>query len=150
MISLSTGLRKGMLDNIGFREAFANGVIYVYTGAQPINADAAVQGTLLGKVTLNGGAFAHGAPTNGLNFDAPTAGIVVKAALELWQLVGLAIGTAGWGRLCGNAADSFGQSLILPRFDFSIATSGGDLSLSTVQIAVGAPTTIDVFQFTLP
>lgn len=149
-IRLSTGLRNGMLNATGFKEAFADGVIYIYSGPQPTTADSAVQGTLLGKVTQDAGAFVFGSSANGLEFDAPASGVISKAAAETWQMVGIAAGTAGWGRLMGNATDALGSSTTLPRFDFSIATSGADLNLSTVAIAVGAPTTIDVFQFTLP
>ena len=78
-LELSTGLRSGMLNSTGIKEAFANGTIFVYNGPQPINADAAVQGTLLGQVTLNGGAFTFGTSTNGINFDAPVLNVVSKA-----------------------------------------------------------------------
>lgn len=149
-IQLSTGLRNGMLNATGFKEAFTDGVIYVYTGPQPTNADAAVQGTLLGKITVNGGSFSFDSATNGLEFDAPSGGVISKAAAENWQMTAIATGTAGWFRLMGNASDSLGSSTTLPRFDGSVATSGGDLNLSTVAIVAGAPLTIDVFQFTLP
>jgi hypothetical protein len=149
-LKLSTGLRTGMLNATGFKEAFADGVIYVYSGAQPATADAAIQGTLLGKVTVNAGAFAFGSPTNGLEFDAPAAGVVSKAVAEVWQMVGIAAGTAGWFRLMGNPTDALGSSTSLPRMDGSVATSGGDLTLPTVTIAIGTPITIDTFQFTLP
>lgn len=149
-IQLSTGLRNGMLNATGYKEAFTNGVIYLYSGPQPASADAAVAGTLLGKVTLAAGAFAFGTGTNGINMDVPAAGIVSKAAAEAWQMVGIAIGTIGWGRLMGNANDALGISTTLPRFDFSVATVGADLNLSTVSIIVGTPVTVDIFQFTLP
>lgn len=149
-VQLSTGLRQDMLNATGMKGAFANGVMYIYSGPQPVNADSAVQGTLLGIVTVGAGAFTFGTSTNGINFDAPVAGVLSKAAAEAWQMVGIAAGTAGWFRLMGNATDSLGASTTLPRLDGSIATSGADLNLSNVTIAVGTPVTIDVFQYTLP
>lgn len=150
-IQLSTGLRQNLLNTTGWKTTFTNGVIYIYSGAQPVNADAAVSGTLLGIVTVNGGAFAFGSPTNGLNFDAPVAGVASKAVAETWKMTGLAAATAGWFRLMGNATDSLGSSTTLPRMDGTIAQgSGGDLNMSTTAIAVGAPTTVDTFAFTLP
>lgn len=149
-VQLSTGLRQDMLNATGMKGAFANGVMYIYSGPQPVNADSAVQGTLLGIVTVSAGAFTFGVATNGLNFDAPVAGVLSKAAAEAWQMVGIAAGTAGWFRLMGNATDSLGASTTLPRLDGSIATSGADLNLSNVTIAVGTPVTVDVFQYTLP
>ena len=148
-VQLSTGLRNDMLNATGFTEAFTNGVIYIYSGPQPANADAAVQGTLLGIITKNGGAFSFGTATNGLNFAAPSAGAVSKDS-NAWQMTGLVAGVAGWGRLMGNPTDNLGSSTTLPRLDFNVANVGGDLDLSSVNIVVGAPTTIDTFTFTLP
>lgn len=157
MIRLSTGLRASMLNVQGFKGAFANGVIAIYTGTQPATADSAVQGTLLGYVTKNAGAFAQGSPTNGLNFDTTSTGTIAKAAAETWQLGtgggtagASATGVAGWFRLMGNASDAGGASTSLARLDGSIATSGGDLNLPSVSFDVGTPVTIDTFSFTLP
>jgi hypothetical protein len=149
-LQLSTGLRNGMLNSTGFTEALNDGVIYIYSGPQPTNADAAVSGTLLGTVTVNNGAWAAGSPTNGLGFDAPALGVISKAAAEVWRMLGVASGTAGWFRMVGNAADAGGSSTSLPRLDGSVAISGGDMNLSSTTIAIGVPTTIDVFTFTLP
>ena len=149
-VRLSTGLRNAMVGLTGFGTTFSQGVINIYSGPQPLSADNAVTGTLLCTVTKDGAAFAFGAPTNGLAFDPPVAGVVSKAAADTWKAVGLAAGTAGWFRLMGNAADSLGASTTLPRLDGSIGTSGADLNLSNIAIAVGAPNTVDVFSFTLP
>jgi len=149
-LKLSTGLRNGMLNATGFKEAFTAGVMYIYSGPQPVNADAAIQGTLLGIVSLNAGSFSFGSPTNGLNFDAPANGVISKAAAETWKMIGIAASTAGWFRLMGNPSDNLASSNTLPRLDGSVAISGGDLNLSTVAIVIGTPVTIDVFQFTLP
>lgn len=149
-LRLSTGLRNGMLNSTGFTEAFNDGTIYIYSGPQPSSADDAVQGTLLLQITVNNGAWSAGSPTNGLGFDAPSNGVVSKAAAEVWRGLGVADGTAGWFRLVGNAADAGGSSTSLPRLDGSVAISGGDMSLSSVTIVTSAPTTIDTFQFTLP
>ena len=148
-VKFSTGLRNGMLDSTGFIEAFNDGVIYIYSGPQPTSPDNAVQGTLLGKVTVDAGAFSFGSPTNGLGWDTPVAGIVSKAAAENWQFNGITDGTAGWFRLMGNPTDDLGASSTLPRVDGSIATYGSDLNLSNVSITTGAPNTIDVFQLTM-
>lgn len=149
-LQLSTGLRNGMLNATGFTEAFNDGTIYVYSGPQPATADAAVQGTLLLQVTVNNGAWAAGSPTNGLGFDAPASGVISKAAAEVWRGLGVATGTAGWFRLVGNAADAGGSSTTLPRLDGTVAVSGGDMNMSSISIVTSAPTTVDVFQFTLP
>lgn len=148
-VRLSTGLRNLLAGSTGFGAAFNDGVIYVYSGPQPLSADNAVSGTLLGIVTKNAAAFAFGSPTNGLEFAAPVAGVVAKTT-DAWQFAGLAAGTAGWFRLMGNANDALGSSTTSPRMDGSIGVSGADLNLSNIAIAIGAPNTIDVFQFTIP
>ena len=148
MVRLSTGLRNNLAGTTGFAATFANGVIDIYTGTQPVSADSAISGTLLGRVTLNSGAFTAGSPTNGLTFAAASGGSVSKSGV--WSFAGLANGTAGWFRLKGNALDNDGASTTLPRVDGSIATSGADLNLSNIAIAVGAPNTVDTFTWTQP
>lgn len=148
-IKLSTGLRNGMLGTTGFSEIFANGIIEIYSGAQPATADAATTGTLLGTVTLASGAFTPGTATNGLTWAAPASGAVTKST-DLWQFTGVAAATAGWFRLKGNALDSNGVSTTLPRLDGNIGSSGADMNLSNLSIAVGAITTLDTFSFSIP
>lgn len=147
-VRLSTGLRTSMAGSTGFASVFANGIIEIYTGTQPATADAAVTGTLLGTVTLNSGAFVAGTATNGLTFAAAASGAVSKSGV--WSFNGIAAGTAGWFRLKGNGVDAGALSTTLPRLDGSVATSGADLNLSNIAIAVGAPNTVDTFTFTIP
>lgn len=149
MLRFSTGLRNGILNATGIKEAMADGVIRIYSGAQPASADNAVTGTLLLEVTVNGGAFAHGTATNGLEFDAPASGILAKAAAEAWRGTGLADGVAGWFRFCANPVDTGGSSTTLARIDGSVGRSAADLNLSNVNIETGVPNTIDVFSITL-
>ena len=146
---LSTGLRTNLAGSTGFAATFANGIIEIRTGTQPATADAAATGTLLGTITKASGAFTPGTATNGLTFATAADGAVTKST-DAWSFNGVAAGTAGWFRFKGNAADNDLSSTTLPRLDGSIATSGGDMSLSNIVIAIGAPTTVDVFSFTIP
>lgn len=147
-LRLSTQLRNNLAGAIGFAATFANGIIEIYSGAQPANADAAPTGTLLGTVTLGSGAFTPGVATNGLTFAAASGGAVSK--LGVWSFNGVAIGTAGWFRFKANAVDAGGVSAVLPRLDGSVAVSGADLNLSNISITVAAPVTIDTFTWTQP
>jgi hypothetical protein len=149
-VRLSTALRNNLAGSTGFAASFANGVIEIYTGSQPASADNAVSGTLLGTVTLNSGAFTPGTATNGLTFATAASGAVSKSGV--WSFNGIAVGTAGWFRLKGNAVDTGAadSSAALVRLDGSIGTSGADLNLSNLSITVGAPTTVDTFTFTIP
>lgn len=146
-IRLSTALRTAIVGTAGFSGAMLNGVIEVYSGPQPVTADSAVSGSLLGTITLNSAVFTPGAPTNGLTFATASAGTVSKTGV--WSFVGTTVGTAGWFRFKGNAADAGGASTTALRLDGSIATSGGDLNLSNIAIVIGAPSTIDQFDVAL-
>jgi hypothetical protein len=158
-LKFSTGLKDQLFNAI--RGAVAatysleHGVIYVFSGSQPATADAAATGTLLMVVTVSSGAFVHGSPTNGLDFDASAVGVLTKASAEVWSGVGLAAAgtegtTAGWFRHCGNPTDSLGVSTTLPRVDGRISTSGGDMTLSNINIVQGATTTVDSYAFNWP
>ena len=144
---LSTGLRNAICGSTGFVGALDRGIIEVRTGTQPASADAAVSGTLLGIITLNGGAFTPGTSTNGLTFAAATAGAVVKSGT--WSFTALANGTAGWARFKGNALDDNSESTTLARLDMAVAVTGADLDMRTA-IKTGEVTTLDNFSFTVP
>lgn len=156
MLHFSTGLKcqiwnsvRGAVDPV---QSLEHGVIYVFTGAQPASADAAAMGTLLGKITVNGGDFTHGVATNGLDFKASTNGVLYKEPAEVWQLLGEAAGTAGWFRHCGNAEDTLGVSTTLPRIDgrISLPDGGGEMWLSSLAIAVGALSGVDRYEIAWP
>ena len=141
-----------MVGQVGLAGALAAGSIEIYSGPQPLTADSPISGTLLGRVTTNGGSWAEGSPTNGLNFDPAANGVISKAAADAWKFTGLANGTAGWFRFRANVADSGAAdtNATHARLDGSIGVSGSDLNLSNINITLNAPSTIDVFQFTLP
>lgn len=149
-VRLSTGSRNAMLDSTGLRAALANCVLRIYSGAQPATADAAVTGTLLNEITVDGLPFTHGNAANGLNFDAASGGAIAKAVAETWKGNGLANGAAGWARLSGNPVDDGSESTTLVRIDFAAGSTGADLYLSNVNIVSGAPTTVDVCNVDLP
>lgn len=149
-LRLSTGLRNDRANAI--KTAMADGVIYIYAGTQPTDPDAAAAGTLLLKVTVGSGDFTHGTTTNGLEFDAASAGTIAKSASAVWSGAALATGTAAWFRFCANSADSEPSDADTTRisFDGLVTTSGGQLNMSSTSITVGATTTIDSFTWTEP
>jgi len=149
-IRASTGLRNAMLGDVGLKTALTDGVIRIYTGSQPASADAAVVGTLLMEITLDGGAFSHGSPTNGLEWDTPAAGAISKPPGDNWQGSGIADGVAGWARFCANPVDAGGASTTLARVDMSVGKGTGDLQVSNVNVAIGAPITVDAATLRLP
>lgn len=152
-LKFSTGLKSQMVGSIkGAVSATASlehGIAYLYSGTQPATADAAATGTLLLKFTVASGAWTAGVATNGLDFDV-AAGVLSKSSSEVWSGIGLADGTAGWLRFCGNAEDTGGISTTLPRIDCRASTSGAEATLSTLSIVTGATITLDSFSASFP
>jgi hypothetical protein len=132
------------------KDALRNGIIKIYSGSQPANADTAASGTHLATITVGSGAFTAGSETNGLEFGTASSGEIEMSSSETWSGVGLNDGTAGWFRFYGNATDAGGAGTTLPRIDGSIGTSGADLNMSSISITTGATYTIDSFKLTLP
>ncbi len=134
------------------RTAYANGVLAIYGGAsQPADAENTESGTLLALITLASGAFTPGVSTNGLNFDAPSLGVLSKATAETWSGVGLAAagtGTVGtYFRFYDNAQDT-GASPTGLRFDGVIGTSStAELQLSVTTIVQNVPVIINSFTY---
>jgi hypothetical protein len=107
-VRLSTGLRTNFAGTTGFGSTFTNGVIYIYSGSQPISADSAISGTLLGIVTTDGLPFAFGTATNGLTFGSAVDGVVSKSA-NAWRFTGLAAGNAITGAATAACTTSVGM-----------------------------------------
>jgi hypothetical protein len=144
---------KNLNDMFGaLKTNHTDGVIEIYSGSQPASANDAVTGTLLGRVTVNAGAWTAGSPTNGLEFGTPAARQMDKASGEVWQFVGLANGTAGWFRFLANSADAgtADVSEARPRIDGRIATTGAEMNMSNLNVVTGAVSTIDAFTLRWP
>ena len=82
---------------------------------------------------------------NGLNFQFPAVNGVLSKEVTVWQGTAAVTGTAGYFRFVagGSTVDGVGGTDI--RFDGSVATSGGDLNLSSTSFASGAVQTISGF-----
>jgi len=132
------------------QDAMRNGVLRVYSGSQPTNADSAASGTLLAQFTVDGGTFVHGTATNGINWDNAASAVISKAAAETWKSTAVATGTAGWFRFCANPTDSGGASTTLPRVDGTVGTSGADMLLVTTAITSTYVYYINSSALTLP
>lgn len=152
-LKLSSGMRSAQLTAL--KTAFANGILCLYSGTQPDDADRAENGTLLCKITLDGEAFVAGAPDNGLNFDTTmthdalyTKTTMKKPTADTWKGTALVTGTIGWGRFYANAFVT-GASTTAVRFDVTAAVSGGQLTLSTSQATAGADVSVDQFNYNL-
>lgn len=156
-IRISTGTFNKLLGDSaedtganGLRGIFKYGAIELRTGLQPASADSAPTGTLLGVVTVNGYAFAPGAPDNGLTFATPVGSTLSKNTGDVWKFTALASGSVGWFRLKGNTYDPNELSTVLARIDGTCGLAGaGDLAMTVTAVTAGTSYTVDDFSITL-
>lgn len=131
-----------------FKEVFANAVGAFYTGAQPASGDAAETGTLLGYLTVDGGEFTPGSPTNGLNWEDAVDGVLAKKSGDIFQCTPVVSGTAGYLRLYDNAKVT-GASTSAVRVDLACGVGTGEVRLSSTTFTSGVPVTINSFNGTV-
>ena len=149
------GASVTLMSSIGgsFTDLFRNGVMRIYPGTQPANADTAEGVSHLVEISLASGTFVPGADgdgTFGLNFgDDATLGVIGKDALEVWSGQAEATNTAGWFRFY-DSNRTLGLSTLAVRFDGAIATAGAQLNMSNTSITDQGTTTIDSVAVTLP
>ena len=152
-LRLSTALRNALLGlNSGdgsLKDLMQDGIIEIYSGSQPSDANAAETGTKLVRITVASGAFTSGVATNGLELGEAASGTIAKNT-DVWSGVGLATGTAGWFRWYANTVVTGLVTTTGLRLDGTCGTSGAQLILSSVSIVTGATVTIDSFSITLP
>lgn len=109
-------------------------------------------GDIAGTDVNMGSAVAGVSSANGLKFNAASAGSIAKLTGQTWSGINGADGTAGWFRLVGPVADAGASDAAgaFNRLDGSVATSGGDLTLSSTALTTSATTTITGFTPTEP
>ncbi len=143
-LSLSTGLRNGILDANPLNTLLNAGEIRIFSGSAPSLADDTQTGTLL--VTIN--------TSTGSGFDlkfqnTATAGVLSKQ-INTWDGVAVQTGTAGYFRYCASTSDAGGTSTTEVRIQGAVSTSGAELNMSSTSIVSAATTTIDTFDITMP
>ena len=148
-IKVSTGLRTSMLTAAGesLATSLNDGQINIYAGTVPADADAAIgSATLLVVISDNSQAIGAG---TGLDFDAAVAGVLSKAAAQVWSGVNAATGVAVFYRFV-QQADTGVLSTTEKRIQGSIATVGADLNLSNTTLTISGTQSIDAFSITMP
>lgn len=170
----STALKNAMLATGSFKSIMDGGVLVLFSGTQPADADASENlynestnptgcKELL-RVTLSGDTYAFDSGANGLTFGDAVDGEILKAANVIWSGFGNAIcGTSGvaatWFRFYakgGNAgtelsvSSHFGEDTDATkiRFDGSCG-SYGDLKMVSTNIIQGQSCTLDTFRLAL-
>lgn len=150
---LAAAINKGLSSPEYTAEA--SGPVVTIKAARGVGANAngfvvtATLTTITASYTnMSGGVSA----VNGLQFDVASSGSIGKDTLQAWTGVAVASGTAGWGRFVGSVADSglADSTATEIRLDASIATSGGDISMSNTTVTSGATQTVASFLVTQP
>jgi hypothetical protein len=159
-LKLGTGTRNNLLEGTkGLKQLFADGVMDIYSGVGPANADAAETGTHLVRITVasgtcgsggtGGGTAGTGVGANGLDFGTAANGSISKNA-DVWSGVGIATGEAGWWRFYSTELLQ-GTSGTAIRMDGNCAEgAGGDLNMDDLTVTASATKTITAFSITLP
>ena len=141
MISLSSGLKNNLLNSLGLRSLLAGGAIHLFDGSQPSNADREYSSNRLGVITNEG--MIESFPINGLYFQNPSSGILMKSLTQTWTIRLLQPGTATWFRFVSWKNEYSGYSTNAIRLDGAI---GEDLVLiNPVLAAEDLPRNINSF-----
>lgn len=137
-IRLSTGLRNALVgtDGQGFGEVMNNGVIDIFTGAQPVNANQVETGTKLVRISSTSGTAAE----DGVKFGTTGDG-TLTIGTPAWTGLVLVDGVAGWFRFYGSGGVT-GTSGTAIRFDGAVGVSGSDLDLTHTNLTKDATLTI--------
>ena len=143
-MKISTGLAKSMLDTAGLRGSLTGMKLKIYSGTEPLTADAALDGAVL-LVTISdaGGAGA-------LTFETEAVGNVLeKASAQVWQGTNVASGAATFCRL-ELAADTGGASTTEIRVQGDVGVAGKFLNLSSTALTSAAVQVVDYLSITMP
>lgn len=158
-IKLSDALANAILQNSSVKGELDGGFIYIFAGAVPTTADAALdmvtEHTLLAKIAAD--AVPVDAGVTGLNFEAlAVSRAIVKETTETWaakvHFVGADSASAGVSPLTAtfyrhcDAADN-GQAIgsaSTPRIQGTVGTSGADLVLTSVSLSDNGVNTVGV------
>lgn len=141
-LKYSTSARNFMAGIGSYKNAYQNGRIEIYTGAQPATADAAVQGTLLCTITSSSGAHTPEVLASGtVTLTGGAAGSVDTLTVNSVEIMGAAVpfNTS----LTQTAADVAAQINAYHSYAEYIASSAG--AVVTIKALPGTGTTPNGF-----
>ena len=131
-------------------DLFKHGVIHIYSGTQPADADTAESGTKRVEITDDGGTHAPSTGVNGLEFeDDATSGELEKLAAQTWKGEALNTGTIGWFRFYDQSVTT-GASSTAIRFDGAIGLSGAELNVASLDVTATVDFVINNFSLIVP
>lgn len=138
MLKFSTAARTFMAGIGSYKDAFSNGRIEIYTGAQPATADAAVTGTLLCTITSSSGALTKEVLSSGtVTLTGGASGSVNTITVNSLEILGVAVNFNT--SLTQTAADVATQINAYHSYAEYIASSSG--AVVTITALPGTGTT---------
>lgn len=140
----STGLIKGMLDSNSFNALMAGMKLKVYSGVEPVSADAGLgAAVLLVTYTLDDTGAA-------ISWEAEAVGNVIqKNSAEVWKGTTVASGTASFCRF-ELGSDTGAASTNEIRLQGDVGVAGKFLNMSSVALTAGAVQTLESFAIAFP
>jgi hypothetical protein len=145
---ISTGEATSLVDKL--RTDFTDGVIAVYDGVQPSDANDVPNGTFIGYVTKDGNAWVPGDTTDGLEFEAASGTTILKSTSQTWRLTArsdlVGTATARWFRFIVNAGDDDSLSTTNKRIDGAVGVTTGELRLQFLDFVANQTADITSFQ----
>ena len=131
-------------------DIFKHGVMHIYSGTQPVDADAVETGTKRVEITADGNTHVPASGLYGLEFvDDAVAGVLGKLTTQTWKGAALNTGTIGWFRFYDQTVTT-GASTTAIRFDGSIALSGAQLNVASLDVASAVDFVINSFNMIVP
>jgi hypothetical protein len=131
-------------------DLFKHGVIHIYSGSQPADADAVETGTKRVEITEDGNTHVPASGLYGLEFeDTPVSGQLDKLATQSWEGDALNTGTIGWFRFYDQSVTT-GASTTAVRFDGAIALSGAQLNVASLTVTATVAFVINNFSLIVP
>jgi hypothetical protein len=153
-LRLSVGMRDKMLGGgggtAGIRAILDGGFLDIFTGSQPVTADAVETGTKLVRVSSTSGTGV----SDGLRFGTASGG-TIPLTVPVWSGKVQAAGVAGWFRFYGTGATSgvsgsSGTNGTSVRMDGACGISGADLDLTHTNLALDSTLTITAADIVQP
>lgn len=144
MIKQSTGMRVSLAVTGSLKETLDGGLIRIYSGAVPANADAALGGAvLLCEVSVGG----DGTP---VTFEATAPlGVLKKSVSENWTGNNVASGNPSFFRyvLAGDAGDASATAV---RFQGTAGPLGSEMYIAELPLVSGQPQSFSLFELAFP
>ncbi len=149
-VKMSTGLKNSVTRGVFPWALLQNGILVIYSGPPPDDADATETGVKLVEITDSGQPHIAGfVSINGLKLGCVPENRVIKEASQTWKGRVVDSGRAGYFRFYSNRHET-GASKTAKRLQGTVGVARGNLRLSTVDFIPDTWITLDSFAVEFP